>query len=149
MHTTAQPVPQTDNEVNFMNTSNRNLIIVALISALGAGTAYAASGNIYPDEVKSSSIKLPKGMSEDQASLAKLATIAQAQAEAAAISAQPDGKVIKSKLEEEHGFLVWQVDVEHGTATTQFSVDPGTGQILAAEEENRADDHKGDKDDKK
>jgi uncharacterized membrane protein YkoI len=146
MHTTAQPVPQTDNEVNFMNTSNRNLIIVALISALGAGTAYAASGSIYPDEVKSSSIKLPKGTAKDQASLSALATVSQAQAEAAALAAQPDGKVIKSKLEKEDGYLVWQVDVEHGTTTTQFSVDPGTGQILAAEaDENDDEDH----DDKK
>ncbi len=116
-----------------MKTTNRTLMIAALIGALGTGSAFAASGNIYPDEVNSSSIKLPKGASKDQTSLSALATVPQAQAEAAALAAQPDGKVVQSKLENEEGYLVWQVDVEHGKMTIQFSVDPGTGQILAAE----------------
>ena len=130
-----------------MNKTTRNLTIAALIGALSAGTAMAASPIAgYPDEVKSSSIKLPNGTAKDQASLSALATIPQAQAEAAVLAAQPDGKVTKSKLEKEDGYLVWQVDVEHGTTTTQFSVDPGTGQILAAEaDENDDEDH----DDKK
>ncbi len=116
-----------------MKSMTRNITAAALFSLLSAGVAMAAAPAHYADEVESSSIKLPKGQSEDQASLQKLATVTQAQAEAAAKAAQPDGTVTKSELEEEHGYLVWQVEVKHGKQETEFSIDPGTGQILAAE----------------
>ena len=125
-----------------MKKITRSITAAALFGLLGTGVALAASPTHYADEVETSSIKLPKGQAEDQTSLQNLATITQTQAEAAAIAAQPDGKVLKSRLEEEHGYLVWQIDVEHGKKETQFSVDPGTGQVLAAESESRhSDEH--------
>jgi uncharacterized membrane protein YkoI len=129
-----------------MKKITRSITAAALFGLLGTGVALAASPTHYADEVETSSIKLPQsrsgGQAEDQTSLQKLATVTQAQAEAAAIAAQPDGKVLKSRLEEEHGYLVWQIDVEHGKKETQFSVDPGTGQVLAAESESRhSDEH--------
>ncbi|MDD2892672.1 MAG: PepSY domain-containing protein [Halothiobacillaceae bacterium] len=122
------------------------LSAIALISTLVAGTAFATSAVQLPDEVKSSSIKLPRG-AESQADLLQHAKITQQEAEAAALAALP-GQVVKSKLDDEDGYLVWQVDIKHPTGITEITIDAGNGQALAAEVEDN-DDHGNDRKDER
>ena len=121
------------------------LSAVTLVASLVAGTALATGAIKLPDEVKSSSIKLPRGV-ESQAEFATHAKISQQQAEAAALAVQP-GQVVKAKLDDEDGYLVWQVDVKHGRGTTEIAVDAGNGKTLAAEAEED-DDHGHDHEDR-
>jgi hypothetical protein len=130
------------------NTMTRNaniLTAVTLVTSLAVGSAFATGVVKLPDEVKSSSIKLPRG-AESQAQFAQYAKISQQQAEAAALAVQP-GQVVKSKLDDEDGYLVWQVDVKHTHGTTEIAVDAGNGQALAAEKEEN-DDHGRDREDR-
>lgn len=121
-----------------MKRSAKILTAVTLVSALAAGTAFATGATSLPDEVKSSSIKLPRGV-ESQAEFAKHARVTQQQAEAAALAVMP-GQVVKAKLDDEDGYLVWQIDVKHAKGVTEIAVDAGNAKALAAEAEED-DDH--------
>lgn len=114
------------------------LAAVTLVSALAAGTAFATGAIKLPDEVKSSSVKLPRGV-ESQAEFAKHARVTQQEAEAAALAVMP-GQVVKAKLDDEDGYLVWQIDVKHAKGVTEIAVDAGNAKALAAEAEEN-DDH--------
>lgn len=122
--------------------------IVKLITALtlggvvaaGAAMAASASPAKLTDEVTSASIRVKEGTAEDQASLLKLARITQSQATAAALATLP-GQAVKAQLDDEDGFLVWQVDVKQGAKTTEVAIDAGNGKVLAAEPEE--DDDRG------
>lgn len=122
------------------------LSALTLVTALGAGAALAASkasGNKLPDEVKSASIKVPED-TETQADFAKLARVSQREAEAAALALQP-GQVVQAKLDDEDGYLVWQIDVKHAKGTTEIAVDAGNNNVLAAEaEEDDGNEQEGD-----
>ncbi len=122
--------------------TSRKLMMAALITTLGAGGAMAGAQVLngqFPDEVKTSSIKLPRGTPEDQASLLKLSKISQTEAESAALAAAPGGTVRKAKLDDENDHLVWKIDVAHNGQMIELAVDPGNGQILAAEAEEDGD----------
>lgn len=123
------------------------LTAVTFVSALAAGTAFATGAIKLPDEVKTSSIKLPRGV-ESQAGFAQHAKVTQQEAEAAALAVQP-GQVVKAELDDEDGYLVWQVDVKHAKGVTEIAVDAGNGKALAAEaEENDDHEHGKDRDDR-
>lgn len=126
-----------------MKRTPRILTAVTLVASLAAGTAFATGAVKLPDEVKSSSIKLPRG-SETQAELARHARVTQQQAEAAALAVMP-GQVVKSRLDDEDGYLVWQIDVKHAKGTTEIAVDAGNAKVLAAEGED--DDHEHEQED--
>lgn len=121
-----------------MKPTAKILTAVTLLASLAGGTAYATGAIKLPDEVKSSSIKLPRGV-ESQAEFAKLAKVSQQQAEAAALAVQP-GQVVKAKLDDEDGYLVWQVDVKHAKGVTEIAVDAGNAKALAAEAEDDDED---------
>lgn len=123
-----------------MKRTAKILSAVSFVAALGAGAAVAANPGLLnlPDEVKKSSIKVPEN-TETQAEFAKLATVTQKQAVDAALAVMP-GKVVKAKLDDEDGYLVWQIDVAHAKGTTEIAVDAGNGAVLAAEAEED-DDH--------
>lgn len=123
-----------------MKRTAKILSAVTFVSALVAGTAFATGAISLPDEVKSSSIKLPRGV-ESQAEFAKHARVTQQQAEAAALAVMP-GQVVKAKLDDEDGYLVWQIDVKHAKGVTEIAVDAGNAKVLAAEAEED-DDHGG------
>lgn len=123
-----------------MKRTAKILTAVTLVSALAAGTAFATGAIKLPDEVKSSSIKLPRGV-ESQAEFAKHAKITQQEAEAAALAVMP-GQVVKAKLDDEDGYLVWQIDVKHAKGVTEVAVDAGNAKPLAMEVEDD-DDHGG------
>lgn len=115
-----------------------------MVAALAAGTAFATGAIKLPDEVKSSSIKLPRGV-ESQVEFAKHAKVTQQEAEAAALAVMP-GQVVKAKLDDEDGYLVWQIDVKHAKGTTEIAVDAGNAKVLAAEAEeddDNAHEHEG------
>lgn len=122
-----------------MKRSTRMITVFSLVATLATGAAFATGAVNFPDEVKTSSIKLPRGVKK--ADLASHAKIDQRQAEAAALAALP-GEVVKSKLDNEHGRLVWQIDVRHAKGVTEVAVDAGNGKVLAMENEED-DDHEG------
>jgi uncharacterized membrane protein YkoI len=122
---------------NTMKPTAKILTAVTMVAALAAGTAFATGAIQLPDEIKSSSIKLPRGV-ESQAEFAKHAKVTQQEAEAAALAVMP-GQVVKAKLDDEDGYLVWQIDVKHAKGTTEFAVDAGNAKVLAAEAEEDDD----------
>jgi hypothetical protein len=123
-----------------MKRTAKILSAVTFVTALAAGTAFATGAISLPDEVKSSSVKLPRGV-ESQAEFAQHARVTQQQAEAAALAVMP-GQVVKAKLDDEDGYLVWQIDVKHPKGVTEIAVDAGNAKALAAEAEDD-DDHGG------
>ncbi|MBG6226529.1 putative membrane protein YkoI [Arthrobacter sp. CAN_A2] len=71
---------------------------------------------------------------EESAQLAKLATVDATAAEAAATASVPGSTVIKTDLNDEDGFLVYDVDVKDSAGTvTEVTVDAGNGTVLASE----------------
>lgn len=123
------------------------LTAVTLVSALAAGTAFATGAIKLPGEVKSSSIKLPRGV-ETQAEFAKHAKVTQQEAEAAALAVMP-GQVVKAKLDDEDGYLVWQIDIKHARGVTEVAVDAGNAKPLAMEAESDDDHGRGDREDRR
>ena len=124
-----------------MQRTAKILSALTIVAVLGTGAALAASkasGYKLPDEVTSASIKVPDD-TETQADFAKLARVSQQEAEAAALAVQP-GQVVHAKLDDEDGYLVWQIDVKHDKGTTEIAVDAGNSKVLAAEAEEDEDD---------
>ena len=123
-----------------MQRTAKILSALTLMAAIGTGAAIASGkvgNNKLPDEVKSASIKVPEN-TESQSDFAKLARVSQQQAEAAALAVQP-GQVVHAKLDDEDGYLVWQIDVKHPKGTTEIAVDAGNSKVLAAEAEEDDD----------
>ena len=73
-----------------------------------------------------------EGMSEadEAAALQKYATIGAADAEAAALTANPGASVVKTELDNENGVLVYSVEMSNGN---DVKVDAGTGEVLHIE----------------
>lgn len=119
-----------------MKRTAKILSAVTFVATLGAGAAIAANPGLrnLPNEVKTSSVKLPLGV-ETKTEFAKHAKISQQQAEAAALAVMP-GKVVKARLDDEDGYLIWQIDVHHAKGTTEIAVDAGNAKVLAAESED-------------
>ncbi len=111
---------------------------LTLVSALGAGAALATGALRLPTEVRSASVKVPEG-AETQADFARYTKIDRTQAEQAALAAV-SGEVIRAKLDDEDGYLVWQVDVRTSQGLTEVMVDAGNGKVLAAEAEEEGED---------
>jgi uncharacterized membrane protein YkoI len=74
-----------------------------------------------------------QGMNEadEAAALQAKATITSAQAEAAALAANPGTTVIKTELDNENGVLVYSVELSNGL---DVKVDAGNGKILYTEQ---------------
>jgi len=110
------------------------ILVAALLSAVvlpALGLARAAA--TVPEEPTSGSIQVSKD--EGEYKLAKLAKVSMAQAEQAA-NRQTHGKVIETELENESGFLVWEVkSVAQDGALTEVYIDAGNGKVLAMEQE--------------
>jgi uncharacterized membrane protein YkoI len=81
------------------------------------------SGSISVDQTAT------EGMSEadETATLQSQATISAADAEAAALAANPDTTVVKTELDNENGVLVYSVELSTGA---DVKVDAGNGSIL-------------------
>lgn len=83
-----------------MKSSTRALTVVTLIATLGTGAALASGVVEFPDEVRSSSVKLPRGAKKSE--LPRYAKIDRQQAEAAALAVDAgNGQVLAMEAEEE------------------------------------------------
>ncbi|MCL4458774.1 MAG: PepSY domain-containing protein [Chloroflexi bacterium] len=73
-----------------------------------------------------------EGMSEadEAAALQSKATISAANAEAAAVAANPGASVVKTELDNENGVLVYSVELSNGK---DVKVDAGTAKVLHTE----------------
>jgi len=85
------------------------------------------SGSIAEDQ------QVTGGMSEadEAAALQGQAKITAADAEAAALAANPGAKVVKSELDNENGVLVYSVELDNGM---DVKVDAGNGAVLYADQ---------------
>lgn len=117
-------------------------IVIPAVGLTLAGSLWLTVATAMPTEhaheVSRGSLAVPAGP-HDQTSLAKLARVDRAHAEMAALAAQP-GQVVQTRLEDEEGFLVWQVDVKNANTATEVSIDAGNGKVLAVEPEEEDDD---------
>jgi uncharacterized membrane protein YkoI len=89
---------------------------------------YAGKATISVDESA-----LPEDEAAEADVLAPLATVSQADAESAALTAV-SGEIVKSELGVENGFLVWSVEVRDAAgASTEVAIDAGNGQVLGTQ----------------
>ena len=116
----------------------------------GLAAAHSTSSNDDDDLRRTGSIEvneqsLPDDDGEEQAALEKKATIDRTDAEAAALESVGGGTVSEVELDEESGFLIWDVEVQFQGNEYEVAVDAGDARILGSENE-RADDDDGDDD---
>ena len=135
-----------------------------MIGALGAGpvatlaqsepdtsvTTQASEGEQEQEPTYVGSIQVDESAVEgseadEQTALAELAQISAADAEAAALAANPGSQANEVELEDENGWLVYDIELSNGLGV---KVDAGNGEILATEaEESGAEDDSGKEDD--
>jgi len=128
------------------------LAVVGIIALVGTATAFAVGGDRDDDgdenftgSVAAPQENGPEGSHDESAetqSLQKLAEIDQNAAEQAALQSVP-GKVQGVKLEEENGFVVYEVEVAGNDGQTHHvDVDAGNGKVLQQEtgEDNDSDE---------
>ena len=136
------------------------LATVLTLGALGGGAALASGGN--DDNVTSGSVQAPEREFENEAredmNLGQRAGLNASDAAKAALASQP-GKVTKVELDDEEGYVVYEVEIiDNNGVEHDLKVDAGNGDILKAETDNdndaddrddddRDDDHDDDADD--
>jgi len=98
-----------------------------MLMAVGVGPVVAEGKDSQEEPSYQSSIKVPKPAPKDLKSLAKITAV---QAKKAALEANPGAKVVKTKLENENGNLVWSVKLSGGV---EVQVDAGNGKVLNTE----------------
>jgi uncharacterized membrane protein YkoI len=92
-----------------------------------------------PAEVQSGSIRVKD---QSEAALAAQAEVSSGEAAGIAQKALP-GKVVEARLDDENGYLVWEVDLIDGQGQeTQAKIDAGNGRLLAVERGEKAE-HEG------
>jgi len=116
----------------------------------GLATAQSTSSNNDDDLRRTGSIEvnersLPDDDGEEQAALEKKASVDRNDAEAAALESVGGGTVSEVELDEEGGFLIWDVEVQFQGNEYEVAVDAGDARILGSENE-RADDNGADDD---
>ncbi len=118
------------------------LTLAALVAVMISGaTLYAQQGTNTPpastqtnheenvqDPIYAGSISVPENMSDQN--LAGLAKITASDAENAALAQFPGATVIKTKLDNENGTLVYSVELQTTSGIKDVKVDAGTAQIL-------------------
>lgn len=149
--------PNTIDWRNSMQTLKSTIIALAVTGALGSSLTVLAAGNHdkpfeglvvedfvvleqIPEEVESGSIALDEDGDDSDRTLAGLARLTFSEAADVALRALP-GKVISTRLDNENGYLVWNVEVvgpDH--QEVEFMIDAGNGRLLAAENEDDDDD---------
>lgn len=116
----------------FAHSPDNTPPVQAVAQGADDGAIEAAGQGPNMDDVEEEVDDRNEGMSEaeDSAPLQAEATISAADAEAAALAANPDTSVVKTELDNENGILVYSVELSNGK---EVKVDAGTGQILPAE----------------
>lgn len=84
---------------------------------------------------------LPEDDAAERAALAELASVEEAAAGAAAVEAVGGGEVAGSELEDEDGFVVWEVAVRAGDGSLhEVTVDAGDASVLGTERDEDDED---------
>lgn len=127
-----------------------SLALIGGVAATGVVAANAASGTSSASQSEKGeandapikgSISVAEPAQEESdaaeaAKLAKLATVDKKAANAAAVDTVPGSSVVETDLEEEDGFLVYEVDVKDTAGvTTEVIIDAGNTKVLASEVE--------------
>lgn len=90
--------------------------------------SYAGTATIAVDEAS-----MPDDEAAEAEALAELATVSQADAEAAALAAV-SGEIVETELENENGFLVWGVEVRDASGTVhEVTIDAGNAAVLGTQ----------------
>ncbi len=89
---------------------------------------YAGVATIAVDEST-----MPEDEAAEAAALSSLATISQADAEAAALAAV-SGEIVQAELDNENGFVVWSIEVRDAAGTIHdVKIDAGDAAVLGTE----------------
>jgi hypothetical protein len=112
--------------------------------APGASVKAAVSLDQLPHEVRSGSVQVKQ---DDEKALIGRASVTSEEAARIAVTATK-GKVLATKLDDENGYLVWEVEVlDPQGKEMELKIDAGNGRLLAAttgeenEHENREKKH--------
>lgn len=147
-----------------MRTFNKTLIALGVVGALSGTAASVLAVNDktadkpfegvvvedvvvieqLPPEVQSGSIRMNDGNERARAAQARVSA---SDAVQIAMKALP-GKVVESRLDEENGYLIWEVEVVNAQGQeAQLKIDAGDGRLLAAEAGEDGERHDGDRKD--
>jgi uncharacterized membrane protein YkoI len=111
--------------------------------ASDAAAKAAAPLDQLPHEVQSGSVQVKK---DDEQAMAAQASVTAAEAAKVAAGAT-NGKVLATKLDDENGYLIWEVEVlDPQGKETQIKIDAGNGSLLAAEINGEGEHGDGDRD---
>lgn len=135
-----------------MRLGNRTAAVAgaAVIGVAALGGVAVATGNTplsddlsQPGSITVDESSLPEDDAAERDALAALATVNEAAAGAAATDSLGGGEVVSAELEDEDGFVVWEVEVRAADGTVQeVTVDAGDARILGTErEDDEADDN--------
>lgn len=90
--------------------------------------SYAGTATITVDEST-----MPEDEAAEAAALASLATVSQADAEAAALAAV-SGEIVQAELDNENGFVVWSIEVRDTAGTVHdVKIDAGNAAVLGTQ----------------
>lgn len=99
-----------------------------------------------PTEVQTGSLNVKNN---DESNMASKAKITSSEAARIATTARP-GTVVKTKLDDENGYLVWEVEmIGPKGKETKLMIDAGNGRLLAAERDNEDEDEDKNENEKK
>ncbi len=108
--------------------------------ALATGTVSGGDDLSQPGTITIDESTLPESDAAERDALAALVTVEEAAAGAAAVEAVGGGEVVRAELEDEDGFVVWEVLVRAGNGTVQeVTVDAGDASVLGTEREDDDD----------
>lgn len=107
------------------------LVVALILLPILAGTAV---GQIVREEPIVGTVKVERG-----ATLQSLAKITLEQAQRAALEAVPGATVHEGELDEEDGYVVYEIELIQNGREVDVIVDAGTGDVLAIEPEDDRD----------
>jgi uncharacterized membrane protein YkoI len=111
--------------------------VVGLTAA--GGVAVAATDSDEDPAIQSGTVAVDESaLSEDdaaeEAALAELASVDEAAAGEAAVASVGGGEILSAELDDEDGFVVWDVDVRATDGTLhEVTVDAGNSSVLGTE----------------
>ncbi|MGY2001433.1 PepSY domain-containing protein [Blastococcus sp. SYSU DS1024] len=118
---------------------------VVLAAAGGVAVATAGGGDgddlARPGTVAVDESALPEDDADEREALAGLVTVAEDDAADAAVDSLGGGEVIGAELEDEDGYVVWEVEVRADDGSLhEVTVDAGDAAVLGSEVDDDAGD---------
>ncbi|UOD35373.1 PepSY domain-containing protein [Deferribacteraceae bacterium V6Fe1] len=117
-------------------------ILVAGALVVGAGSLKSAKADSEDGKTLNGTIKISRVQESDYPFMAN---ISMAEAIQYAKKSNSGGKILKAELEEENGFLVYDVEVvQKNGDTVKLSIDAGNGKVLNIKKDKSDSDHEHD-----